>query len=90
MDMTDAQKINIINSAIKEYFESTINSFCKPKDLMSILIRKGLFINDHRKGLPLRKLLRHWDDILYLKDYIPAIRIERKKKYRYWYFDRTE
>lgn len=58
----------------------------KPKDLMDVLIKKGFFKKDQKEGLPLRKVLRQLDDenLLYL---LPQVRVERKDKYRYWYFN---
>ena len=58
----------------------------KPKDLMPMLIEKGLFNKDHRDGLPLRNLLRQLDDenLLYL---LPQVTVERKDKNRYWFFN---
>lgn len=61
----------------------------KPKGLMSVLIAKGFFNNDHRDGLPLRNVLRDLDDndLLHL---LPQVRVERKDKNRYWFFNAVE
>ena len=61
----------------------------KPKDLMPILIEKGYFKNDHRYGLHLRNVLRELDEknMLYL---LPQVRVERKEKNRYWFFNAVE
>lgn len=58
----------------------------KPKDLMPTLIEKRFFKQDYRNGLPLRNVLRRLDDenLLYL---LPQVRVERKDKNRYWYFN---
>jgi hypothetical protein len=86
--MTDNEKFNKINLAIGHFFNKSPLSYCKPKDLMPLLIKQNLFKKDFRNGLPLRNLLRKWDNTIDLKDYIPSIRIERKKKNRFWFFDR--
>lgn len=81
-------RIELINKAVKEYFESNkSDSYCKPKDLMLILIKYGVFKKDTRQGLPLRNVLRELDDKNEIYSKIPSIRIERKTKNRYWYFD---
>lgn len=80
--------VELINKAVLEYFKNNVsNSYCKPKDLMPILIKYGLFEKDSRKGLPLRKILRYLDDNNEVYEKIPSIRIERKTKNRFWFFD---
>ena len=61
----------------------------KPKDLMHELIDKGYFNNDQKGGLSLRNVLRELDDsnLLYL---LPQVRVERKDKNRYWFFNAVE
>ena len=56
---------------------------------MSVLIKKGLFDYDHRDGLQLRNLLSELDEknMLYL---LPQVRVERKEKNRYWFFNAVE
>ena len=55
--------IELINKAVLEYFgKNNSDSYCKPKDLMPILIKYGLFEKDSRKGLPVRKILRYLED----------------------------
>lgn len=58
----------------------------KPKDLMPMLVEEGFFQKDHKDGLPLRKILRELDDASRL-DLIPQVRVERKKKNRFWFFN---
>lgn len=80
-------KIFFINKAIHEYFDSNKSEkFCKPKDLMPILIEYGVFSKDSRQGLPLRKILRDLDDKNEIYSKILSIKIERKSKNRYWFF----
>jgi hypothetical protein len=61
----------------------------KPKDLMPFLIEKGYFKSDHRYGLHLRNVLRELDEknLLFL---LPQVRVERKEKNRYWFFNAVE
>lgn len=81
-------KIYEINKAIDEYFKlnQSVDEI-RPKDLMPLLIKNGVFEIDHRNGLPLRKILRELDsrDQLYL---IPSLYADRKKTNTYWYFRR--
>ena len=83
--MTD---IESINNAVEMFFNEypSINT-AKPKDLMPICIRTGMFNKDHRAGLPLRKILRELDkaEKLHL---IPSLVAERKEKNIYWSFIR--
>lgn len=75
--------------AIQEHLIDKSLLEAKPKDLMPMLIEKGFFKQDHRNGLPLRKILRQLDDenLLYL---IPQVRVVRKDKNRFWFFNATE
>jgi hypothetical protein len=61
----------------------------KSKDLMSILIEEVFFKNDHRYGLHLRNVLRELDEknLLYL---LPQVKVERKERNRYWFFNAVE
>ena len=86
--LTLERKFEIINWSIEQFFKENNTKSCKPKDLMPILIKANLFTKDYRSGLPLRNLLRKLDRELDLRDYIPSIRIVRKKINRYWFFDR--
>lgn len=81
--MTDVENIN---KAVELFFTQnpTLNE-AKPKDLMPICIRLGMFTNDHRAGLHLRDILRDLDkdDKLHL---IPNLEAKRKNKNTYWHF----
>jgi hypothetical protein len=80
------KKAHTINVVVSKYFESNPSvTEAKPKDLMSSLIKAGIFKSDHRQGLPLRNFLRELDkeNLLHL---LPMLRIERKTKNRLWYF----
>ncbi len=87
MSKTDlASKAHTINVVVSKYFETNPSvTEAKPKDLMPPLIKAGIFKSDHRKGLPLRNLLRELDkeNLLHL---MPMLRVERKTKNRLWYF----
>lgn len=82
-------KIIRIGYAIQEYLINNSLIDAKPKDLMPMLIQKGFFKQDHRNGLPLRKILRKLDDenLLYL---IPQVSVVRKDKNRLWFFNAIE
>jgi len=74
---------------IQNFLEKENLEDAKPKDLMPILIKKGYFNKDPKKGLPLRNLLRDLDDnnLLYL---LPQVSVERKEVNRFWYFNAIE
>lgn len=82
MEKSEIVKMGYI---IQQYLNEEKIVDAKPKDLMQILIEKGFFTKDYRKGLPLRKLLRELDDNdeLYL---LPQVRVERLEK-RYWFLN---
>jgi len=74
----------IINAAIDEYFQKSNAAICKPKDLMPIFIKRGVFQSDNQKGNPFRKLLR----LLHKKnqlEQIPSVLVEKKNKNCYWW-----
>ena len=83
--MTD-DKIVLMGYAIESILRNSKLSDAKPKDLMKGLIEKDFFNKDHRNGLPLRNILRDLDrrKMLYL---IPQVRVERKDKNRFWFFN---
>lgn len=84
--MADISRINSINRVIEVYFEKNTSVTIIPaKDLMPAFIEAGIFVTDHKKGLPIRKILRELDrdNKLHL---IPFVHPERKEKDTYWYF----
>ena len=86
--MNEATLKNMSND-IQAYLEQEKLSNAKPKHLMPMLIEKGYFQNDNRKGKPLRDILRDLDKRNKL-ELIPQARAERKKKNIYWYFNALE
>ena len=75
-----------INRVVSIYFqEHPDETEVKPADLMPALVAAGIFLKDHRKGLPLRNLLRGLDD-QHLLHLLPLLRVERKQKNRLWFF----
>ena len=55
-------RVNEINEAVKNYFENNPSEVqILAKDLMPDFVRAGIYENDHRKGLQLRKDLRESD-----------------------------
>lgn len=79
----------MINQVISKFFEDnqSITSI-RSKDLMPLFIDAKIFTKDYRYGLPIREILRKLDDINALH-LIPSVRTEQKKKYPYWYFERS-
>jgi hypothetical protein len=80
------QKIKMINEVLKLYFEQNSQAGKIPaKDFMPLFIKKGIFNQDHRNGLPIRNLLRTLDKAGDLHR-IPYVLAERKGKNTNWYF----
>ena len=50
-----------IDQIVRDYFKSTSDPEIMAKNLMPVLIEKGIFKEDHRNGLPIRNLLRELD-----------------------------
>jgi hypothetical protein len=76
-----------INEVIAEYFKTHKEDWIAAKEIMPALINAGIFSKDHKKGLPLRKVLRELDKENSL-DKIPFVHAERKEKNIYWYLVR--
>jgi hypothetical protein len=76
-----------INEVIAEYFKTHKEDWIAAKDIMPDLIKAGVFTKDHRKGLPLRKILRKLDIENNLGK-IPFIHADRNEKDTYWYLVR--
>ena len=82
-------KTDQINKVVKEYFDkNTSVSEIPAKDLMPYFIKAGIFNQDHRNGLPIRKELRALDakNQLHL---IPFVFADRKAVNVNWYFRRN-
>lgn len=87
--MDESGKIKLINQVVNEYFEKNgVNEVVAAKDLMPDFIKAGVFTKDHKKGLPIRKVLRAIDEQNAL-DQIPLAYPDRKEKNTVWYFLRT-
>ena len=84
--MVALAKTKEINTVIEAYFNMNASVKIVPaKELMPHFISAGIFIKDHRKGLPIRKLLRALDKNNQLQ-LIPFAYAERKNENTYWYF----
>lgn len=81
------ENIEQINEVIADYFNSNKEDWIPAKDIMPALINAGVFTKDHKKGLPLRKVLRKLDKENTL-DKIPFVHAERLEKDTYWYLVR--
>ena len=81
--------IDLINRTIKEYFEQNKSvNIIRAKDLMLEFIKAGVFLNDYRSGLPIRKVLRELDRVNQL-NLIPCVVADRKGVNVNWYFSRS-
>ena len=83
------EKISQINTVVKSYFEQ--NKFVSEilaKDLMPNFVKEGIFVEDVKNGLPLRKILRKLDEQNQLH-LIPFVYADRKAKNVSWYFRRN-
>lgn len=86
--MNEEERITSINKVISSYFEENkTENTVAVKELMPHFIEAGIFAKDHKKGLPIRKVLRALDDQNAL-DKIPFVHPERKDKNTHWYFVR--
>lgn len=84
------QKIQLINSVIANYFEKNKSvSRIPAKDIMPYFIKAGVFTQDTKNGLPIRKILRELDEEKQLH-LIPYVFAERKTANTNWYFQRTD
>lgn len=83
------EKLAHINKILKQYFEANTSIKKIPaKDLMPYFVQAGIFPEDERSGLPIRKVLRQLDKANRLSE-IPYVIAERKDKNTNWYFGST-
>lgn len=83
-------RIHAINKVLKEYFEDNPNQGPIPaKEFMELFVEKGIFNQDSKGGLPIRKLLRELDSENRLSD-IPYAIGEMKKKNKNWFFAKPQ
>jgi hypothetical protein len=77
-----------INKVIAQYFkDNTAVDWIPAKEIMSELIKAGVFNKDEKKGLPIRKIFRKLDKEEQLEK-IPAVHAERRSENVYWYLVR--
>jgi len=79
-------RIGRIDQVVRDFFkENPSRKEIAAKDLMPLFIEKGIFVKDHREGLPIRNILRELDKEkkLYLLKYA---KMDKKIIYRNWYF----
>ena len=79
-------KIGRIDQIVRDYFEKNKSIDEIPaKDLMPLFIQKGIFLNDQKKGLPIRKLLRDLtrENKLHLLKHVKVVRRDVNSN---WYF----
>ena len=82
-------RIQAINKVLKEYFEDYPNQeSILAKEFMGIFIKKGIFNQDHKGGLPLRNLLRELDSENRLSD-IPYAHRETTGNKK-WFFTKPQ
>jgi hypothetical protein len=86
MDVTTIYLAGRIDQVIRDYFEKHPDvKTVKAKEMMSLLIEKGIFKKDHREGLPLRNVLRTLDKENQLS-LLYHCYAERKEVNTNWYF----
>jgi hypothetical protein len=82
-------RIDRLDIIIKDFFEENpdINEIAA-KDLMPLFIKKGIFLQDHRNGFPIRILLNELnrENKLQLFKHIKVIRHTEESA---WYFVRS-
>lgn len=79
-------KIGRIDQIVRDYLEVHPTLQQVPaKELMPLFIEKGIFLKNHRNGLPIRSLLRDLDkdDKLTLLKHVKVVRNEVNRN---WYF----
>lgn len=80
------EKITQINLVLKTFFENNTTVFEVPaKDVMPEFIKAGIFKQDQKNGLPIRKLLRKLDENNQLH-LIPYVYADRKAVNVNWFF----
>ncbi len=84
--MADLSKIPAINKVIQQFFDANPSVKQIPaKDLMTYLVRAGIFAADRKGGLPIREILRALDRTNQLHK-IPFVLADRKTANTNWYF----
>ena len=84
--MKKNERISSINSVLRDYFAKHPQSgMILAKEFMPLFIENGIFNEDNKKGLPIRKVLRALDAENSLNK-IPYVHAERKLKITNWYF----
>jgi hypothetical protein len=79
-------KVDKINVVILRFFASQPDLTQIPsKDLMPQFIEAGIFLRDHKNGLPIRNLLRDLDSTGQLSR-IPSVFADRKLRNTNWFF----
>ncbi|MBI9035944.1 MAG: hypothetical protein JEZ03_15900, partial [Bacteroidales bacterium] len=82
----DQNKIEEINKVVAAFFEENTTITIVPvKELMPAFISAGIFVKDHKNGMPIRKVLRELEKNNQL-DLIPLLYVDRSGRDPYWYF----
>lgn len=81
-------RIGRLDQIIKDFFEENKHIQEIPaKDLMPLFINKGIFLQDHRNGFPIRILLNELDRENHLHLF-KHVKVFRHAVNRNWYFQR--
>jgi hypothetical protein len=81
-------KAGRIDQVVRDHFETHRSvTEVSAKDLMPTFIAKGIFLKDHKNGLPIRKFLRDLDAAGKLS-LLMNVKVVRKDINRNWYFIR--
>lgn len=84
--MTKTERITLINKILSDFFADPKNPRIIPaKELMPLFIKRGVFSEDRKNGLPIRNILRELDSRNSL-DLIPFVHAERKPTNTNWFF----
>jgi len=82
-------RIDRLDKIVKDFFEENPNiREIAAKDLMPLFIKKGIFLQDHRNGFPIRILLNELNREGMLQLF-RHIKVERRAEESAWYFTRT-
>lgn len=88
LSINKIHKAGRIDQVVRDYFmNNPSENVILAKDIMILMVSKGIFKINHRDGLPLRNFLRELDSenkLTLLKHLV----VERKARNRNWFFKR--
>ena len=78
-------RARFVDALIAQFLEETGMEVAKPKDVMPLLVRRGVYPKDYREGLPLRRDLRQLN-AAGLLSVMKTAYFEQGPKNKSWYF----